>query len=268
MIFSSPGAIALKLGFLTIYWYGIIIALAFVIAFNITLYFIKKKYSEEQTEIFKNIYDIVFYILLFGILGARMYFVLLNLNYYLINPTEIIMLNHGGLSIHGGLLGGAIAILIYTKLKKLNFHKYADMLVIGLPIGQAIGRWGNFFNSEAFGRPTESFFKVLIPLEKRPLEYFEYQYFQPTFFYEFLWNIFVFLILYFVIKKYFSNKYGVLLYSYLILYSIGRIFIEFFRTDSVFYIANISIAIWVSLLIIIFASVMLFFRLKIPKEKV
>ena len=262
MIFSSPSSIALKLGSITIYWYGIFFALAFLAAFQISLLFVKQKYSENKEDILKNVYDLIFYLIIFGVLGARIYYVILNLHYYLTNPYEIIMLNHGGLSIHGGLFGAIIAAIIYTKNKKLDFHKYADIFAIGLPIGQAIGRWGNFFNSEAFGRPTEGFLKVLIPLEKRPLEYFEYQYFQPTFFYEFLWNLFVFLILYFIIKKYFSDKSGIIFYSYLILYSIGRIFIEFLRTDSVMYIGGISIAIWVSFLIIVFASIMLCYKLK------
>ena len=262
MIFSSPSAIAVEIGSLTIYWYGILLALAVLVSFQISLSFVKQKYSENKEEILKNVYDIVFYLLIFGILGARIYYVLLNLDYYSSNPFEIIMLNHGGLSIHGCLLGGIITAIIYTKVKNLNFYKYADIFTIGLPIGQAIGRWGNFFNSEAFGRPTNSFLKVFIPQNQRPLEYIDYEYFQPTFFYEFLWNLFVFFILYFFIKKYFSNKSGIMFYSYLILYSTGRIFIEFFRTDSVMYISGISIAIWVSLLIIILASVMLFYRCK------
>lgn len=262
MIFSSPTPIAFQTGIFTIYWYGIMLALAFFVSFRICLLFAKQKYPEENQNVSKVLYDIVFYLLIFGILGARLYYVILNINYYLSNPFEIIMLNHGGLSIHGGLFGGAIAIIIYTKIHKLNFHKYADIIALGLPIGQAIGRWGNFFNSEAFGKPTNSFLKVFIPKENRPLEYQDYEYFQPTFFYEFLWNIVVFLILYFCIKKHFPNKSGIIIYSYLILYSIGRIFIEFFRTDSVLYIANISIAIWVSLLIIILASIMLILRIK------
>lgn len=262
MIFSSPTDIALKLGSLTIYWYGIFLAVAFFVSFQISLLFVKQKYFEKREEILKNVYDLVFYLIIFGIIGARIYYVILNLDYYLSNPFEIIMINHGGLSIHGGIIGAIIAAIIYTKVKKLDFYKYADIFAIGLPIGQAIGRWGNFFNSEAFGKPTEGFFKVLIPLEKRPLEYFEYQYFHPTFFYEFLWNLLVFCILYFVIKKYFSEKKGVIFSSYLILYSIGRIFIEFLRVDSVMYICGISIAVWVSLFIIIFASILLVYKIK------
>ena len=203
-MFTSPGAIAINTAHITIYWYGIIMAVAFLVGQFLVVAISKKEYKEEN--IFDTLTDIAFWALLGGILGARLYYVLLSLFYYAKHPLEIIMLQNGGLSIQGALLGGIIAVLIYTKKTKTEFFKYADLYALGLPVAQAIGRWGNFFNSEAFGLPTTLPWGIFIPETLRPEVYRMHEYFHPTFLYESLWNIFVFLILFFVIKKHFFKK--------------------------------------------------------------
>ena len=179
-MFSSPGAIAFSTKYITVYWYGIIVAFAFLVAQFFIIYVANKEYKEEKLA--DTIYELAFLALLGGIIGARLYYVFLGLPYFLNNPIEIIMVNHGGLSVHGGLLGGIIAGFIYLKKNKLSFLKYADLYALGLPIGQAIGRWGNFFNSEAFGLPTNLPWGVYIPKNLRPDTYINYDYFHPTVF--------------------------------------------------------------------------------------
>lgn len=244
-MFTSPGAIAFHLAGITIYWYGIIISGAFLIGLMSTEYVVKKFYKHINPE---SLYDLAPVMLLGAILGARLYYAALNAHYYGAHPLDILQIWHGGLSIHGAIFGGFLFSWIYLKRKKLDIWQYADVLSYGLIIGQAIGRWGNFFNSEAFGRPTNLPWKLFIPVANRPEAFANYEYFHPTFLYEFFWNIAVFAILFFVLKKTLQGKHGGIFFSYLVLYSIGRILIESIRIDSAFVFLGVSIAIWMSIL--------------------
>jgi len=244
-------------------------------------YITKKFYPELNSEM---IYDIAPHIIIGAIIGARLYYCLLDIRYFSSNPFEIIELWHGGLSIHGAILGGLITGIIYAKRHKLPILKLCDIFSYGLILGQALGRWGNFFNSEAFGRPTESFLKLYIPIYKRPLEYMQYSYFHPTFLYESVLDVCIFLILFFIIRKLLArhviarqqvatlqqpsteaippNLDGVIFFSYLILYSIARIIVEQVRIDSVLNLYGIPVAQIVSVLIIFIASMGLFILIK------
>ncbi|MEI7473528.1 MAG: prolipoprotein diacylglyceryl transferase [bacterium] len=245
-MFRSPGEIALKLGLFQIHWYGIIICIAFFTGFVIVLKLSKKfDMSEDQ------IYDISFYSLISAIIGARFYYVLVNLHYFLTYPQEIIMVWHGGISIHGAIFGGLISLYVYSKKQSINFLKLTDLFSIGLILGQSIGRWGNFFNSEAFGKPTNLPWKLYIPLAKRPVEYINYQYFHPTFLYESVWNLIVFILLLLTLNYKKNLKIGELTCLYFIFYSIGRAFIEQLRVDSVFSPHNIPIAFIISIFLIL-----------------
>ena len=260
-MFVSPGDIAFSIGPLSIYYYGIIMATAISVGVSIDVLITKKFYPELNSEI---IYDISPHVIIGAIIGARAYYCLLSFPFFLEHPSEIIQLWHGGLSIHGAIIGGLITGLIYAKRHKLPVLKLCDIFAYGLILGQAIGRWGNFFNSEAFGRPTENFLKLYIPIYKRPLEYMQYNYFHPTFLYESLLDICIFLILFFVVRKLAtsnviarqkesktpelateaisSEKDGIVFFSYLILYSIARIIIEQVRIDSILNIYGIPVA--------------------------
>ena len=277
-MFASPGEIAFRIGYISIYYYGIIMALSLLIGILVSNMICKKYYVEVNSEI---IYDIAPHIVIFAILGARIYYCFFSFEYYSQNPLEILQLWHGGLSIHGALIGGLIGGAIYARRHKLPILKLCDIFSYGLILGQAIGRWGNFFNSEAFGRPTESFLKLYIPIYERPLEYMQYNYFHPTFLYESILDVFIFLILFFVIRKIVQqspsnvtlnsvqgriserpcdaesssarrrHKDGIVFFSYLILYSIARILIEQIRIDSVFNLFGIPIAQIVSFIMLL-----------------
>src|SRR5574344_1549892 len=152
------------------------------------------------------------------------------------------------MSIQGGILGGLIFGVFYAKQHNLPILKLCDVFSYGLCLGQAIGRWGNFFNSEAFGLPTNCFCKLFIPISHRPIDFLQYSYFHPTFLYESICDFLIFLILFFCVRKLvllkFMNKNsdGMIFFSYLILYSLVRIFIETLRIDSVLNLFGIPIA--------------------------
>lgn len=251
-MFTSPGEIAFRVFDFPIHWYGIIMALSIFTGLSV-IYAIQKKY---HSHIPKDVtLDLAFYLIIGGILGARIYYVILDFPYYFKHPQEIIALWHGGLSIHGCIIGATIVCWIYLKRNKYNFLEIADLFSYGLILGQSIGRWGNFFNSEAFGSPTDLPWKLFIPLNDRPLEYYNYEYFHPTFLYESIINIIIFIILFFGIKNIPSIKKGTIFFSYLILYSVGRLFIEGIRIDSILDIGKVPIAQVVSVLFILIGTI-------------
>lgn len=257
-MFVSPGDIAFHIGAISVYYYGIIMALSLLIGILTARFVTKKFYPEINPEI---IYDLAPHIIIGGIICARLYYCVLSYDYFSKHLLEIFELWHGGLSIHGGIIGGLIGGLIYSKRHKLPILKLCDIFSCGLVLGQAIGRWGNFFNSEAFGRPTESFLKLYIPIYKRPLEYMQYNYFHPTFLYESILDLCIFLILFFVVRKFFKKD-GMVFFLYLILYSIVRILIEQLRVDSVLNVCGIPIAQIVSVFIILISLFGIVFILK------
>lgn len=258
-MFTSPGEIAFHIGSFPIHYYGIIMALAILTGIFVTVFITKKYYPDINPDV---VYEIYPWIIIGAILGARLYYCILSYGYYAQNPIEILQLWQGGLSIHGALLGGLITGIIYAKRHKLPILRLCDIFSYGLVLGQTIGRWGNFFNSEAFGLPTQNFLKLYIPLYKRPIDYMQYSYFQPTFLYESILNFCILLILFFVIRKIIKGKDGTVFFSYLILYSIVRIFVEQLRVDSVLNIYGIPVAQIVSILIILVSVI---FLLKINK---
>ena len=254
-MFTSPGEIIVKIGNVSIYYYGLIIAIALLSGILISGRIAKKFYPDLNYEI---IYDITPSIIIGAILGARLYYCLLSYDYYITNPIEILELRHGGLSIHGAIIGGLIGGIIYAKKHKLPILKLCDIFSFGLVMGQAIGRWGNFFNSEAFGTPTANFLKLYIPVYKRPLEYLQFEYFHPAFLYESILDILIFLVLLFLIRKIAKGKDGIIFFSYLILYSIARLIVEQIRIDSVLYIMEIPIAQIISVIIILISAIFIF----------
>ena len=221
-----------------IYFYGVILAIAIVVGTLVSDY-IGTKFYELKKE---TIVDLAPYLVIFGIIGARLYYCLLNYEFYLKFPTEILAIRHGGISIHGAILGGLIGLIIFSKRNKISILKLADISAIGLVIAQAIGRWGNFFNSEAFGGPTNLPWKLYIAPQYRPIPYTNFEYFHPTFLYESILNIiiFIFLLTFLNINK--NKKDGNIALIYLILYSFARIFVEHYRIDSVLYIFGLPVA--------------------------
>lgn len=229
--------------------YGVVIFLAIIAAIYTIDTVSKKLLKSVNPDILIDMYPTL---IISGIIGARLYYVLLNQYYYFKYPSEILAIWHGGISIHGAILGGLIAGLFYLKRRNLPFLNYADAVSFGLCIGQAIGRWGNFFNSEAFGMPTDLPWKLFIPIEKRPFSLISYDFFHPTFLYESLLDLLIFFILLSLYRK-FLDKSGMIFVLYLLLYSFVRIGIEYLRVDSVLNIFGFPVAQWVSVLVIIFA---------------
>ncbi len=263
-MFKSPGAIAFSIGSLDIHFYGIIMALAILISI-VVICFVKNKYFKDIP--MDSVFDISFILIVFGIIFARLYYVILDFSYFSKNPLEIPAIWNGGISIQGAVLGGIIAGYFYTKANNLNFLRYADLFSFGLIIGQAVGRWGNFFNSEAFGLPAYIPWKLYIPYASRPVDYKSFEYFHPAFLYESLLNILVFIILYLILTKYSKRKDGFIFFSYMILYSVVRIIVESVRLDSVLNIYNLHIAHVTACLFIIFGILGLIFTDKLNNNQ-
>ncbi len=242
----SPGAIAFHLGNWPVRWYGIMVALGFLLSYFIAEQLIVKN---KLSVIYFN--DLIFFILISSVVFARLWFVLLSWDYFKDHLSEIPKIWYGGQSIHGGIFGAILATYLYSKVKKISFYSYIDVIAVVAPLGQAIGRWGNFFNNEAFGKPViNSLIRLKIPLEYRPEKYLTYETFHPTFLYESILNLIVFLFLY---KKFgvWKNKPGKTFWSYLLSYSIIRFILEFVRVDSLYLFGNIASAHVISLIVII-----------------
>ena len=253
-MFESPSQILCTIFGVNIYYYGIIMAIAISIG-TLVSDWVGSRYFGFKKE---TIIDLAPYLIIFGILGARIYYCALNYDFYLRFPTEIIAIRHGGISIHGAIIGGAFGLWLFARRHKLNIKKLFDTVAVGLPLAQAIGRWGNFFNSEAFGAPTNLPWKLYIAPQYRPIPYQNDLFFHPTFLYESILDVVIFVILFLMAKNNKIKKDGNLVLLYLALYSIVRIIVESFRIDSVKYVLGQPVAIFVSVGIIIL-SIILFF---------
>ena len=250
--------IFLDLGIIQIYWYTVILFLAFLLGGTIALN--KAKKEDIDNEFMINFF---FYLIPIVIVGARLYYVLFNLDYYSNNVIEIVKIWEGGLAIHGGVIAGLIFTIFYTRRYNIKTLKMFDIMVVSLILGQAIGRWGNFMNSEAYGPITnlETLKNLHIPQFIIDGMYINGAYYHPTFFYESLWCFIGFIILLVVGKL--NNKTGILFSTYLIWYGIGRFLIESLRQDSLF-LGNIKVAQLVSLIYIIVGIITL---IRLRKER-
>ena len=255
-------SIAFTIGNFEIAWYSIYILVGVLLA-SILFLMEAKKYEIDMDFCI----NMIFWTVIFGIIGARLYYVLFNLDYYMANPVEIIQIWNGGLAIHGGIIGGLLFIVLYTLKYKVRILKITDMAVVGLIIAQAIGRWGNFFNQEAHGPEVGR--EVLEGLKFIPEFIINGMniggtYFHPTFYYESLWCILGFIVLLLVRKFVEYLRVGQLTGIYLIWYSVGRIFIEGLRTDSLM-LGNFKIAQLVSIALIIIGLILLLKDIKKSK---
>ncbi len=246
MLFHSPFVNAFSIGGYDVKMYGVMMFLAIIFGIFVADFIANKYYKSVDRDILFDFFPLM---IISGIVFARLYYVTLNFDYYILHIAEIPAIWHGGISIHGAILGGVLAGIFYFKKHKLPILNYADIISFGLVAAQAVGRWGNFFNSEAFGTPCNLPWKLYIDPRYRPVEYYSCDYFHPTFLYESLWCIFVFFLLFLLLRKFKKYSAGMVFYSYLMLYSIGRFWIESIRIDSVLNISNVPIAQIVSVLI-------------------
>jgi phosphatidylglycerol:prolipoprotein diacylglycerol transferase len=256
LVFSSPGAIFLKIGPITIRWYGIMIAIGFLVASSFASFMAKRRGLDADKLV--NGCLVAF---MCGIAGARLYYCALNWPTFSQHPGEIFATWLGGLSIHGGMVGGLIGGWIYSRWAKLPFLPSIDVVASVVPLAQAIGRWGNFFNSEAYGIPTSENFplKLYIPQGSRVPGMEMHEYFHPTFLYESVWNLAIFILLYFWLSDRVKAYPGMNFLIYLFLYSVGRFLIEPLRTDSIM-VNGIAAPYVVSGILIVASGVGIIFR--------
>lgn len=259
MLFTSPDSVIFSINGFDVYYYGVLMGLAIVVGL-----FVANKFAERCYGYKNVIFDIVPIVLLSGIFGARLYFCIFNYSYYFHNPLEILNFRGGGLSIHGAFLGGILSLVYVVYKNRLNFMQICDSFCFALPLAQAIGRWGNFFNSEAFGRPTNLPWGVYIPVENRPEQYINSSFFQPTFLYESVLDLVIFCVL-ILLQKTKKIKTGNLTAIYFILYSIVRILVESIRIDCTTFVFGIPAPIVVSAIIIIVSCFYLFKNSKISE---
>lgn len=272
----SPGEIFIDLGellhlpkSLPIRYYGICTGLGFLMSLMILCVLLsRKKYTDiiPQGSLDKaDIFDWAFWAFIGGLIGARLWFVILQWDYFSIHLDQIHEIWRGGQSIQGGILGGVIAGYIYYRLNKKNLPDWLytlDIMAIALPVGQAIGRIGNFFNIEAFGTPAYHMFCLSVPRNLRPVEYINDTCFHPVFAYESIGLLLVALIL-FIVWQYTKLSRGVLFCSYLIIYSLTRYISEAIRLDSLM-IGSMPAAQVISIITII-VSVFIIFLLSIKR---
>lgn len=244
--------IAFSLFGISIRWYGILIATGMFIGVLVAMYNCRRK--DISFDIFT---DMLLIVLPCAIIGARLYYVIFEFDYYRDNLFSIFNIREGGLAIHGGVIFGVIVAFIYLRKKNQDFLRFADVAAPSLILAQAVGRWGNFFNQEAHGGPVSREFIMRFPEFIQRGMYIDGTYYHPTFLYESLWNLSVFVILLIILYK--SSKKGVTFFSYLGLYSLGRFFIEGLRTDSLMLgplraaqlVSLAGVAIWIGYLLII-----------------
>lgn len=230
-------SIAFEVFGIPIYWYGIILTSGILLGLLMAMYIAKKEGVDTE-----HIFDFLLYDIVFAILGARAYFVAFNWDYYKENMGQILNLRQGGIAIYGAIIASLIVAIIYTRIRKINLWQFGDIAAYGLLVGQAIGRYGNFVNKEAFGDYTNNLFAMQImrqeastPVTQTMLDHaimrdgVEFIQVHPTFFYESCWNIGLLLLL--LLYRRYKKHSGEIFFLYIAGYGIGRFWIEGLRTD-------------------------------------
>ena len=228
---ASPGPVAFELGPLTFRWYGILITTALLLGI-----WLAQNLGERRGLDPDRIGDLAIWLVIGALPGARLYYVLFEWDRYADRPLSALAIWQGGIAIHGAIIGGAIAALLFARRYKISFWQLADVVAPALVMGQAIGRWGNFFNSEAFGSPTDLPWRVFIPPAQRPPGLADVAYYHPTFLYESLWNLgvlgLVLWLFFWGLRHPGRLKPGTVFLVYFAAYSLGRLWIEGLRLDS------------------------------------
>ena len=239
---TLPNGFDIPLPFLNqsfhIYFYGILITIGVIAAAFLAQFEAKRRGLNPDV-----VWDVLFWVVVAGIVGARIWHILtpppsmvaqgITTKWYLMHPLDMINIRNGGLGIPGAIIGGALALWIYCRNKKLPFLTWLDVMAPGVALAQAIGRWGNFFNQELYGKPTNLPWKIYIDPLHRVAGYQNYDYFTPLFLYESLWNLLNMAVLLWLGRRFEKwLKPGDLFFIYAIMYAIGRFFLEFLRLDA------------------------------------
>lgn len=269
---TNPSRVAFTLFGRDVYWYGVLMAVGILIAVWLSL---KEGSRKKLTE--DDILDMCLVIIPSGVVGARLYYVIFEWSSYASNPIRALYIWEGGLAIYGAVIGGLLGMFIYSRIKKLRFLKLADCIAPGLVLAQAIGRWGNFFNQEAFGLPVNNGELMWFPMSVyiEGTHYFNGElcsnpYHLATFFYESMWCLIVFIVLWSCRKKFRHD--GDTILTYALLYGFERMFVERLRGDSLYLIkpgelfAN-GIRVSEMLSFIVVVCVAVFFIVRSTREK-
>lgn len=277
--------IFLKIGSFELHYYGLMYALAFIVGINIAKIMAKER--NFSTEIIENY---AFVAILSGLIGGRIYYVLFNLDFYLTFPSEILKVWHGGMAIHGGIIGGIIGTLIYGKIKKINPLILGDFAAAPFILGQAIGRIGNLMNGEIHGVPTFTPFSIIFNIKPKFYEWYSYYLnlpilekvkysekvpwglvfpqsspagnefpnlpLHPAMIYELILNFIGFCIIWFILRKKQNKPKGYLWWNYVIIYSVNRIIVSFFRAEDLM-IAGIRAPHLISFIMILISLIFL-----------
>lgn len=267
-VFTSPGELLFQLGPISLRWYGLLIALAVLFGLMLSTRLGRERGFEPAV-----IADLLPILVLAAVIGARMYYVLFEWRQFSDRPIEALYIWQGGIAIHGALIGGTLATILYCRARHLSFWNLVDVVVPSVALGQAIGRWGNFFNSEAFGLPTDLPWKLTISDSSRiPFRYQGFTTFHPTFLYESIWDLGVCALLLVLFRQ--ANRGRIRLPSgamsciYLMAYSSGRVWIEGLRLDPLCLLSSppdcaggLRMAQLISLLLIALGGIGLWWRL-------
>ena len=239
----DPDPVAFTVFGKDIYWYGIIIAAGFLLA---VLYMLWRAPVFGLTQ--DDVLDEVLWAVPIGVICARLYYCIFYWELYAANPISVLYIWEGGLAIYGGVIGGALPILVVSRVKKIKAGTLLDAAALAVMIGQIFGRWGNFMNREAHGAVTDCFFKMGLVDASGAVTYYH-----PTFLYESVWNLVGFIVLHFLTKK--RRFDGQIMLSYLAWYGLGRVWIEGLRTDSLYLFGTgIRVSQLVAALCVVFAG--------------
>lgn len=255
--FDQIDRVAISIGSIRIYWYGIIILSGAIIALLIAM-----RESERRGLPKDTFLDLAIFGFPISVIFARLYYVLFKWDYFSAHPSKIIAIWEGGLAIHGVLIGAVLSLIIFSRKKDISFWKLADILAPSLILAQAIGRWGNFINQEAHGGPVSREFLESLYLPNFIINqmYIDGSYYHPTFLYESLWNFAGFLLL--ILLRKVNLRRGELFLTYLIYYSVGRFFIEGMRTDSLMLNEHLRMAQFISIFLILTSLIIIWYRKK------
>ncbi len=219
-------------------WYGVILMLGAVAGGWLASFQVRRRGGDPEV-----VWDLLVYLIIGGVIGARLWHVFTpppssieqgyTTAYYLTHPLDLINLRRGGLGIPGAVIGGAVALYLYTRKHKMNFAEWIDIAAPSVALGQAIGRWGNYFNQELYGAPTDLPWKIYIEPPYRLPGFEQYEYYHPLFLYESLWNLANMAFLLWLSRRFAGRlKPGDVMLTYCITYPVGRFLLDFLRLDA------------------------------------
>lgn len=249
--YYSPTPHIFHIGSINVNWYGVIMVLAIIVAGFLA----RKKLNQDHIISYRQFEDLFFYAVIFGLLGARLGHVLFEIDYYIARPQDVIKIWQGGLSLYGSLAGGALAVWYWVKKRKINFFSISDRILPFFALAQSIGRWGNYFNQELFGKATDSWVGIYIAPENRPPLLYSQDHYQPAFFYESILDLLLFIFLWRRSKKPYQPK--TMTFYYLAGYALVRFFMEYIRLDTTGHVFGLRVPQFLSLLVFLGAITIL-----------